>query len=925
MSLDFKAKVQRLEGAANWTRWKREVTLLLRHNDVLDIVTGQATVPVEPADAKERDQYLIRLRTHQKKDDLAQLIIVNSLNDEHVDMTSMCDTAKATWDKLISIYEQSSGQRIDRLMELFFTSEKMVEETIATHVGRLQRNFRELNDELKKLGNAELPEILLTSRIMSTLPSQYFEFKSVWESVPVETRTVNLLLERLRLIEQRLPVNKGETEALLVKSGNKRQTEHRTKENIHKKERKCFICHETGHQAKHCPEKSKKKKQTDSKKNLKTEGSAFVAITDRNNDKGAFYIFEDSIVEQDAWLADSGASTHMTSCEKHFVMYEAFPTPKAVQVGNKDVILAYGKGAINVEMKIKGIWYRNHLLDVWYVPKIGRNLFSISQNINRGFSFKADRRGCIFIKDGKVRLVGRKTSNNLYALQMRVIVPEEAVEVHVASTESTLQLWHERLGHQAKSHVRKILQSKGIEVTVDSEFCEGCVLGKHARASFRERLERSTQPGGIIHADVCGPMQEQSIGGSRYFVCFKDDFSKYRRVFFLKEKSEVASCLSTFLNEANVAGHVIKELLCDGGKEFDNTVVKKILESRGINFRKSMPYTPEQNGAAERENRILVESSRTMIHTKSLPVKLWAEAVNTAAYILNRTGPTPVKQKSPIELWNKKPVKIDHLKIFGTECFVHLPKQKRQKFDQKSIKGFLVGYCGEKDGFRVWLPKMNKIECSRNVIFKPESIIKKRLDLVINSNTDTGSNNNDPGDNRRTTAKDNIKDKRRQEDDDINEEELEEDDINEEEVEENDINVEEKENNHEDNSDLPIALRRSRREIKRPDKLSLMAEAYAYVTEDLYPQSYDAAMKSNEAQEWKKAMDEEMSSLTENNTWELVNPPKGKRIVQNRWVLRIKSTADDTQGKFKARLVAKGYTQALTTMRPLARWLDMTL
>lgn len=89
-------------------------------------------------------------------------------------------------------------------------------------------------------------------------------------------------------------------------------------------------------------------------------------------------------------------------------------------------------------MKIKGNWYRNHLLDVWYVPKIGRNLFSIIQNINRGFSFKADRRGCIFIKNGKVRLVGRETSNNLYALQMRVVIPEEAVEV--ALIESTLQL-----------------------------------------------------------------------------------------------------------------------------------------------------------------------------------------------------------------------------------------------------------------------------------------------------------------------------------------------------------------------------------------------------------------------------------------------------------------------------------------------------
>lgn len=152
-------------------------------------------------------------------------------------------------------------------------------------------------------------------------------------------------------------------------------------------------------------------------------------------------------MEQDAWLADSGASTHMTSCRRYFATYEAFPIPKTVQVGNKNVIFAYGKDAIKVEMKIRSNWYRNCLVNVWYVPDIGRNLFSISQNIDKGFSFKADKRGCVFIKNGTVRLVRRRTINQLYALQMRVLVPEEAVEVHVASTETTLQLWHERLYH----------------------------------------------------------------------------------------------------------------------------------------------------------------------------------------------------------------------------------------------------------------------------------------------------------------------------------------------------------------------------------------------------------------------------------------------------------------------------------------------
>ncbi|GBN37520.1 Retrovirus-related Pol polyprotein from transposon TNT 1-94 [Araneus ventricosus] len=100
-----------------------------------------------------------------------------------------------------------------------------------------------------------------------------------------------------------------------------------------------------------------------------------------------------------------------------------------------------------------------------------------------------------------------------------------------------------------------------------------------------------------------------------------------------------------------------------------------------------MPYTPEQNGVIERENKILVEAARSMLHAKDLPDKLWAEAVNMAAYVLNRTEPTPEAGKSPYEIWFKRKPSVDHLKIFGSECFTHIPKQKRRKFDKNAIKG----------------------------------------------------------------------------------------------------------------------------------------------------------------------------------------------------------------------------------------------
>eukprot|EP00253_Pinus_taeda_P013798 PITA_13798 len=56
-------------------------------------------------------------------------------------------------------------------------------------------------------------------------------------------------------------------------------------------------------------------------------------------------------------------------------------------------------------------------------------------------------------------------------------------------------------------------------------------------------------------------------------------------------------------------------------------------------------------------------------------------------------------------------------------------------------------------------------------------------------------------------------------------------------------------------------------------------------------------------------MEEEMNSLQENKTWELVNLPKGRKSLQNKWVYRIKNEGDKKKERYKARLVAKGFAQ----------------
>lgn len=98
----------------------------------------------------------------------------------------------------------------------------------------------------------------------------------------------------------------------------------------------------------------------------------------------------------------------------------------------------------------------------------------------------------------------------------------------------------------------------------------------------------------------------------------------------MKFKSEVKSNIEKFIKlSERETGNKIKCLRTDNGLKFVNSDIQKILEYHGIRHQRSVAYTPQQNGRAEREIRTLVEAARTMI--RDLDTKLWAEAINTAA------------------------------------------------------------------------------------------------------------------------------------------------------------------------------------------------------------------------------------------------------------------------------------------------------
>jgi hypothetical protein len=87
-----------------------------------------------------------------------------------------------------------------------------------------------------------------------------------------------------------------------------------------------------------------------------------------------------------------------------------------------------------------------------------------------------------------------------------------------------------------------------------------------------------------------------------------------------------------------------------------------------------------------------MEKAKCMLEHANMPMKLWAEAVLTATYLINRSPTSALKDKVPIEAWTGNKPNIKHLRTFGALATVHIPKEKRRKLDNKSKICLLVGY-----------------------------------------------------------------------------------------------------------------------------------------------------------------------------------------------------------------------------------------
>ncbi|GJV02846.1 putative ribonuclease H-like domain-containing protein [Tanacetum coccineum] len=333
---------------------------------------------------------------------------------------------------------------------------------------------------------------------------------------------------------------------------------------------------------------------------------------------------------QDQGVIDSGCSRHMTGNMSYLTDYEEIDGGYVAFGGNPK------------ERKITG------KIVSQMCDKKNSVLFNDTECIVLSPNFK-------LIDESQVLLrVPRK--NNMYSVDLKNIVPKGGLTCLFAkATSDESKLWHRRLGHLNFKTMNKLVKGnlvRGLpsKIFENDQTYVACQKRKQHRASCKSKSENSISlPLHLLHMDLFGPTFVKSLMKKMYCLVVTDDFSRFTWVFFLATKDEISGILKSFITGIeNLVDHKVKMIKCDNGTEFINremnqfwkaaqsllftwvfflatkdetsgilksfiTGIENLVDHKGILRQYSVARTPQQNGVAERRNRILIEAARTML------------------------------------------------------------------------------------------------------------------------------------------------------------------------------------------------------------------------------------------------------------------------------------------------------------------------
>ena len=157
-------------------------------------------------------------------------------------------------------------------------------------------------------------------------------------------------------------------------------------------------------------------------------------------------------------------------------------------------------------------------------------------------------------------------------------------------------------------------------VSIENFDCMPCQLGKQTALPFNKSVSHALSSFDLIHSDVWGPSPIPTQGGSRYFVIFVDDFSRYTWIYLFKNRSELSQIYRDFTKMIETQfSKPIKVFRSDNAQEYKAHEFTDILHQSGTIPHSSCAGTSQQNGRAERKLRHILDVVRTITLAAATP------------------------------------------------------------------------------------------------------------------------------------------------------------------------------------------------------------------------------------------------------------------------------------------------------------------
>ncbi|KAJ9516033.1 hypothetical protein QJQ45_024475, partial [Haematococcus lacustris] len=469
---------------------------------------------------------------------------------------------------------------------------------------------------------------------------------------------------------------------------------------------------------------------------------------------------------------DSGASQHILKDLQFFYNYTPFAPDKHRPVrlaaeGHR--VWAVGSGSVFLSTK-RGSWFLSHAL---YVPDSKQNFISVTAATDEGssFLFRGDvcqiscnqfgsmlrvnahkvRNSYILsavpMPDGPDTDSEQEQGAKLYGVRQSALQPDPRIRLELltnvaapsatSATSNSPQVWHQRLCHtsyDALARMQSANMVSGVPVTAaqfraaasDPAVCVGCVKGKqHKNVAFAGPPPNAapvTAPLGLIHMDVCGPMHARARDGSLYVATFLDEHTKLSVCVPISSKAQVPDTVRTVIEELETqSGYRCKAIRTDNGTEYVNSRMREYCASKGIVHQHSAPYSPQQNGAAERLNRTIFEKARSIIHSADISLSFWAHAVKFANHV-RCLLPVSGQPLTPWEAFYGVKPDLSGLRVFGCRVWLHVPDHQRSKLQAKSVEGLFIGYEPGSKAYRVLVN--GRETCSKDIVFDELSVLQ---------------------------------------------------------------------------------------------------------------------------------------------------------------------------------------------------------